>query len=138
MRKSFFAVLCAAAVCVAGLMAAEPAPEAFVTVMKSTGASLQKLGKDVDAKDYDAVAAGAASIKAGFAGVVGKYFTEKKIADALESCTAAYKAAGDLEAAAKAKNDAGIADARKALTGACASCHTAHREKQPDGTFLVK
>ena len=137
MRKSFWIVLCVAVMTTANVTAAEKAPDSFTKIMKDTGGSLQKLGKDVDAKDYDAVAMGAASIKAGFA-EVGKFFTERKTEDALASCGAAYKAAGDLEAAAKAKNDMGIADARKALTGACASCHTAHREKQPDGTFLLK
>ncbi len=40
--------------------AAEKPSAAFQQAMKDSGAALQKIGKDVEAKDYDAVAAGAA------------------------------------------------------------------------------
>ena len=32
----------------------------------------------------------------------------------------------------------GVAYSAKELAGTCATCHTAHREKLPDGTFQIK
>ena len=105
MRKSFFVMVCAAAVLGVNLLAADKPPDSFVQLMKANGGALQKLGKDVDAKDYDAVAAGAAAIQKNF-GEVGKFLTEKKMDAALEFCKTAFKAAGDVLYAAKAEVDA--------------------------------
>ena len=48
------------------------------------------------------------------------------------------KGAADLEAAAKAKNEDGVAAAQKAVGSTCAACHMAHRERLQDGTFEIK
>lgn len=138
MGKAGLIGLCAAAVFAVGVTANEKPPAAFQQAMKENGATLQKLGKDVDAKDYDAIAAGAATFKKNFMGPVGKHFTDAKMEDALNKCKEAYAASDNLEKAAKAKNDMSIADARKAMQGACGSCHQAHREKMPDGSFEIK
>ena len=118
--------------------AAEKPPAAFQQAMKDSGAALQKIGKDVEAKDYDAVAAGAAALKAVFMGPVGKHFTDAKMDEALEKCKAAYAAADALEKAAKSKNETAVADARKGMAATCAGCHAAHRERLADGTFEIK
>jgi len=123
---------------VMGAMASEKPSKMLQDAMKSNGATIQKLGKDADAKDYDAIATDAATFKKNFSGPIAGFFTEKKMEDAGNLCKKAYGAADDLEKAAKAKNEMGVADARKALQGACGSCHDAHREKMPDGTFQVK
>ena len=137
MRKSMCLVF--GAVVIFGLtVIAEKAPDSFSTVMKDNGATLQKIGKDVDAKDYDAIAASATKLKNNFAGPVGTFFTGRKDDVALKHCQAAHDASAALETAAKAKNDSGIADARKTLQGACGACHMARREKMPDGTFEIK
>jgi cytochrome c556 len=119
------------------VLANEKPTAALQDAMKSNGATVQKLGKDVDAKDYDAIADDAATFKKNFSGPVGGYFTTMKMDDALNKCKAAYGAADDLEKAAKAKNETAVADARKTLGGACGTCHMAHREKVSDG-FEVK
>jgi cytochrome c556 len=116
----------------------EKPPADFQQAMKDNGAALQKLGKDVEAKDYDAVASGAATFKKNFMGPVGKYFTDHKMEDALKKCTEAYTAADNLEKAAKAKNDTELAESRTALQRSCGSCHTAHREQLPDKTYEIK
>ena len=106
MRKTLgFAVL--GSVLVLGLsVAANVKPPAdFQAAMKENGATLQKLAKDVEAKDYDAIAAGAAIFKKNFMGPVGKYFTDAKNDDGLKQCTAAFTAAEGLEKAAKAKDE---------------------------------
>ena len=137
MRKWGIVAVCAVALVGITVAAAEKAPESFSKLMKDNGAALQSLGKAADSKDYDTVAKNAASLQANFK-EVGKFWTERKNQDALATCGAAFKAASELEAAAKAKNDMALADARKALGGACQSCHQAHREKMPDGTFELK
>jgi cytochrome c556 len=119
------------------VMANEKPTAALQDAMKSNGATLQKLGKDVDAKNFDAIGDDAAMFKKNFSGAVGGYFTTMKMDDALNKCKAAYGAANDLEKAAKAKDEMAVADARKALGGACGGCHMAHREKVADG-FEVK
>ena len=139
MRKTLgFGVL--GTVLVLGLsVAANVKPPAdFQAAMKENGATLQKLAKDVEAKDYEAVAASAAIFKKNFMGPVGKYFTDAKNDDGLKLCTAAYTAADGLEKAAKAKDETGVAAARKTLQGACGSCHTAHRVQLPDKTYEIK
>ena len=129
-----------AIVAIVGLTAAanEKPPADFQQAMKDNGATLQKLGKDVEAKDYDAIAADAAIFKKGFMGPVGKYFTDQKMEDALKKCTEAYTAADNLEKAAKAKNDTSVAESRTALQRSCGSCHTAYREQLPDKTYEIK
>ena len=119
------------------VMANEKPTAALQDAMKSNGATIQKLGKDVDAKNFDAIADDAATFKKNFGGSVGGYFTTMKMDDALSKCKAAYGAANDLEKAAKAKDEMAVGDARKALGGACGSCHMAHREKVADG-FEIK
>jgi cytochrome c556 len=121
---------------VSQIMANEKPTAALQDAMKSNGATIQKLGKDVDAKDYDAIAGDAATFKKNFGGA-GGYFTTMKMDDALGKCKMAFGAANDLEKAAKAKDETAVADARKALGGACGGCHMAHREKVADG-FEVK
>ena len=91
----------------------------------------------VNAKDYDAIAKDAATLKANFTKIEA-FWTAKKVDDATNFAKAAGKAAADLETAAKAKNDAGIAAAQMALTPNCAGCHMAHRERLPDMTFEIK
>ena len=56
---------------------------------------------------------------------------------ALAGTTGRAALAGELETAAKAKNDDGIAAARKSLGAGCQSCHTQHREKTETG-FDIK
>ncbi|HEY7172428.1 MAG TPA: hypothetical protein VH417_16360 [Vicinamibacterales bacterium] len=120
------------------VIAAEKPPADFQQAMKENGAALQKLAKDVEAKDYDAIAAGAGTLKKNFQGPVGKYFTDKKMDDALKQCTAAFQAADGLEKAARAKNEMQVADARRAVQGACGGCHMAHREQLPDKSYEIK
>jgi len=120
------------------VLANEKAPADFQQAMKENGATLQKLAKDIEGKDFDAVAAGAATLKKNFGGPVGKYFTDKKMEDALKQCTAAFQAADGLEKAAKAKNEMQVADARRGVQGTCGGCHMAHREQLPDKSYEIK
>lgn len=137
MRRALGIIVTVAALGFTAIANEKPSAE-FQQAMKDSVTANQKIAKDVEAKDYDGVAAGAATLKKIFMGPVGKYWTEAKNEDGLKKCTDTYNAADSLEKAAKAKDDMAIADARKTLGATCGSCHTAHREQLPDKTFEIK
>jgi cytochrome c556 len=129
--------LCAAAAFSLAVIASEKAPDSYVKNMKDTNAAAQSLRKNVEAKDYAAIAKDAATLKTLF-GNTETFWTERKADDAVGFAKTGQKAAGDLEEAAKAKNEEGVMAANKALTGTCKSCHDAHRERLPDGSSEIK
>jgi len=129
--------LCAAAVFSLAVMASEKAPDSYVKNMKETNAAAQSLRKSVEAKDYAAIAKDAATLKTLF-GNTEAFWTERKAEDAVGFAKTGMKAAGDLEEAAKSKNEEAVQTASKTLTGTCKSCHDAHRERLPDGSSEIK
>ena len=132
-RRAGFMACCVVAVSVlAVLVASEKPPADYVKAMKEINAANMALRGHVTAKDYDGIAKDAAALKQPFETGL-KYWSDKKVEDATGWAKDAVKAAGDLEEAAKAKNDDGIAAARKALGATCQSCHMEHREKTADG-----
>jgi mono/diheme cytochrome c family protein len=137
MRKSGVLVGVAVAVFGLTLVANEKPSDAFKKAMNDIQSGQMGLRAAVTAKDYDGIAKHAATFKASF-GVTETYFTGKKVDDAVTAAKAGAKAAADLATAATAKNDENIAAAQRALGATCAGCHTAHRERLPDGTFEIK
>jgi hypothetical protein len=129
--------LALAAAGVITVMAGEKPPEAHVKVMKDTNAAAQALRNHVQAKDYDGVAADAATLRKTFADIE-TFWTARKVDDAIGFAKNGVKAVADLETAAKAKNEEGVATAARAMQGTCMGCHTAHRERLPDGSFEIK
>ena len=138
-RRSGLAALCAAGVlglCIV-TAAQEKAPEAYQKAMKDINAANTALRGHVTAKDYEAIAKDAAALKGPFeAGA--KFWADKKVKDATDWANAGVKAAADLEAAAKAKNDDEITTASRAISGSCRTCHTAHRTQEADGSYTIK
>jgi hypothetical protein len=66
------------------------------------------------------------------------FWTQRNFTDAVKWADDGKEAATALVAAAKA-GDAAKADASfAALNGTCRSCHTAHREKTPEGKYRIK
>ena len=130
------------AVCAAGalgltVVASEKPPESYVKNMKETNAAAQELRKNVEAKDYDAIAKQATTLKTLFENTQS-FWENRKADDAIGIAKSGAKAAGDLAAAAKAKNDESVAASSKALQGTCKQCHDIHRERLPDGTSEIK
>jgi hypothetical protein len=119
------------------LAANEKPTDAYAAAMKSNAATGQALRRDIMAKDYDAVAKDAATYRTNFTQIEA-FWSAKKVDDATGLAKAGGKAAADLETAAKAKSDEGMAAASMALTGTCGACHMAHRERLPDMTFEIK
>ena len=140
MRKTFGVSLVAFSVALGLTVLANEKPTMeFMDLMKSNAAATGPMGLrgHVGAKDYDAIAKDAATLKDNFAKIEA-FFTAKKWDDAINFAKAGGKASAELEAAAKAKNDAGIAAAQMAITPNCGGCHMAHRERLPDMTNEIK
>lgn len=125
----------------------KPTPE-YQKAMKELGAVNNHLRNSLKDIDFAAIEKDAATMKAIFTTVM-TYWQEKKVADAIKLSEDGIKAAGDLEAAAKAQNHPGVVAAQAAIAGSsssgeigaigvCAPCHTAHRVRLPDGTFEIK
>jgi cytochrome c556 len=119
------------------VIASEKPPDSYVKNMKETNTTAADLRKSVEAKDYPAIAKQAASIKVLFDNTLS-FWEERKAEDAVGFAKTGSKAAADLEAAAKARNEDGVASASKAVQGICKTCHDAHRERLPDGSSEIK
>ena len=128
--------ICAAASALT-VAASEKPPDSYVKNMKDTNVAAQELRKGLDAKDYDAVAKQAATLKDLFDSTL-KFWEDRKTDDAVTVAKNATKAAADLETAAKAKNEADVAAAARIVQGSCKTCHDAHRERLPDGSSQIK
>ena len=118
------------------VMTAEKPPEDYSKAMKEIGAAMQSVNKVIPAGDFDTVSKNAATIIAAFP-VVTKYWTGKDD-DAVRLSETAKKAAADLGIAAGLMSAEGVAYAAKELGDTCMVCHTAHRERLPDGSFQIK
>ena len=130
------AAICAAVIVGFTAMANEkPSPE-YQTAMKNLGTANGALRGNITAKDYPAIEANAATFKASFT-VAEAFWTGKKTDDAIALAKTGLKGAADLDAAAKAKNDEGIAAARGTIGATCRGCHMVHRDQLPDMTFEI-
>ena len=131
------AAVCAAVIVGFTAMANEkPSPE-YQTAMKNLGTANAGLRGDITNKDYAAIEKHAATFKASLA-VADAYWSGKKVDDATKLAKDGLKSAADLDTAAKAKNEEGIAMAQQAIGATCRGCHMAHREQLPDKTYEIK
>ena len=105
--------------------------------MKTINTTNGALRQHLTAKDYAGIEADAKALKPALETAL-KFWKEKKVADAIEWSTAVGKANEDLEKAAKDKNEDAIGAAAKTIGGSCKTCHDAHRDRQPDGSSLIK
>jgi cytochrome c556 len=109
----------------------------YATHMKEIGQLNGVLNKSVKAGDAAEAGKAAARMEVLFKNV-HTYWSDKKVADAT---TAAQGVVTSLQAVQKAlaANDMTAAETARATIGAnCMSCHTAHREKLPEGGFRIK
>ena len=138
MHGRFKAVaVCAAAIVGFTVMASEKPPAEYQTAMKNMGAANMSLRGNITAKDYTAIEGNAATFKASFT-VANAFWTAKKADDAIKLTNDGLKGAADLDAAAKAKNDEGLAAARGTIGATCRGCHMVHRATMPDMTFEIQ
>lgn len=105
--------------------------------MKSTAGSFSAARKSVEAKQGPETAESAEKL-AGLFAHVADHFGEDKMEDGVKIAHNAEHAAKALAAAANAGDWDKASAELKTIGGACQSCHSAHREKLPDGTFKMK
>jgi cytochrome c556 len=133
----------AAAIAVVGLfgiaaIAAEKPSDEYQKAMKDLGGVAQSLSKPEATEDFPAVTKSVETAKAAWT-TVEKYWRTKATAeDAMKLVQAGSKAAADMGVAANLTSAEGVQAALKDMTDTCRACHEAHREKQADGTFLIK
>ena len=109
----------------------------YATHMKEIGQLNGVLNKSLKAGEAAEAGKAAARMEVLFKNV-HTYWADKKVADAT---TAAQGVVTSLQAVQKAlaSNDMAAAETARAAIGAnCMSCHTAHREKLPEGGFRIK
>lgn len=105
--------------------------------MKTVGATSGSLRKNLDAKNGEAVSADAKKLLEAF-DQVHAYWQKKNINDAMKFAMDARIGFRDIaEQASAGKFDDAAATLKRAST-TCAGCHTAHREKAADGSWVIK
>ena len=109
----------------------------FATHMKEIQQQNGILNKSIKGGMAEDATKAAARLEVLFKNIHG-YWSAKKVEDAT---TAAQTAVTSLQAIQKAltANDMAAAEtARATFAGTCMTCHTAHREKLPEGGFRIK
>jgi cytochrome c556 len=109
----------------------------YATHMKEIGQLNGVLNKSIKGGEGAEAGKAAARMEVLFKNVHA-YWNDKKVMDAT---TAAMGVVSSLQAVQKAvaANDMTAAETARAAIGAnCMSCHTAHREKLPEGGFKIK
>lgn len=105
--------------------------------MKATGATVGSLRKNIEAKSNDGAAQDAEKLAEIFKKVEG-FWQARKTEDAVKWSQQAHTAAKEVSAAAKGGDFDKAGASMKSMMGNCAACHTAHREKLPDGSYKIK
>ena len=109
----------------------------FAIHMKEIQQQNGMLNKSIKGGMAEEAAKAAARLEVLFKNIHG-YWADKKVEDAT---TASQNIVTSLQAVQKAlaANDMAAAEAARATIGAnCMTCHTAHREKLPEGGFRIK
>jgi cytochrome c556 len=109
----------------------------YQAAMKGAAGAVGRLKKDIDAKSAEDVAKDAKEVNQNYH-KMGMYWKAKSADDALQLCKDGAGAANAIAKAAAAGNMDEAAAQFKTLTGTCAGCHKAHREKAADGSFSIK
>jgi len=138
------AVVCATVLTGLVVRANEKPSDTYQQAMKDLGAANAKLRADVTAiekdgayPDYNPIDADVAKLRASFT-VALQFWQEKKVDDAVAKTQAVMKYVDDLETARKEKNYDSLMTAAAEIGKSCGGCHTAHREKLPDGSYEIK
>jgi cytochrome c556 len=106
--------------------------------MKTISATNAALGKKIMNNDLADAAKDAQTIATTF-GEVERFWTQNNKADAVTWAQQGRQNATDLAGALAAGNAEKVAASRKAMSGACGSCHTAYREGSPQtGGYTLK
>jgi len=119
------------------IVPATPEEDALDKVMKQVSPAFTALRQSLDASTTPAALEKAKDLK-GYFGDVQAFFTKRNTTDAIAWATDAQKLVDTIGMAATAGKWDDAKTAATTLNGLCGQCHTAHRERQDDGTYRVK
>lgn len=109
----------------------------YATHMKEVGQLNGVLNKSIKGGMADEAGKAAARMEVLFKNVHA-YWTEKKVDDATTASQTAVTALQAVQKALAANDMMAAETARATLASACMTCHTAHREKTPEGGWKMK
>ncbi len=109
----------------------------FAAAMKKVMPTQGSLRKGVEAKDAEAVKKDAAALEAIFA-TSEAFWKARKVEDAIAWSAQAKAGAAQISKLAAAGEWDKVPDAQKQVGSTCMACHTAHREKLPEGGYKIK
>ena len=109
----------------------------YQAAMKGAAGAVGRLKKDIDAKSAPDAAKDAQEVADNFR-KMGGYWKAHSVDDAMQLCKEGRAAAVAVSKAAAAGNMDEAAAQFKTLTGTCAGCHHAHRDKAADGSYSIK
>ncbi|MBL8216874.1 MAG: cytochrome c [Bryobacterales bacterium] len=117
-----------------------PAPaqsvEEYRPLMQSAAVANGKMQKSLGS-DLTGTAPLAAEVQAEFKKIEA-FWAKHNVADAQKFARNVQQAAVEVETAAKSGNQQEAAAAAKKIGANCQGCHMAHRDKGPDGKFIIK
>jgi cytochrome c556 len=109
----------------------------FESWMKTTQSTVGSLRKNIEAKANDAAAQDAEKLADIFKKVEG-FWQARHTDDAVKWSQQATTAAKEVSAAAKGGDYEKVGAGMKSFMSTCMACHTAHREKLPEGGYKIK
>jgi hypothetical protein len=136
---------CAIAIVIGLVVGASEKPtEEYVKAMKTLQAVADGLPKSLAAEDNNALDQLVIAARPALS-VVEKYWTTRQDEDALLTAQKASKAIAEISVAVHLLNSGpnllaveGAQESIKTFLAACNACHTAHREKLSDGSYVIK
>jgi cytochrome c556 len=134
MKKFLITAICLAAMAV--VTSAQEDAE-YQGWMKAVGATVGSLRKNLDAKNADTATADAKKLQEIF-GHIDEFWTKKNVSDAQKFASDAQAGFGEVAELAVAGKFDDASAALKKTSATCGGCHTAHRDKQPDGSSKIK
>ena len=109
----------------------------YATHMKEIGQLNGVLNKSIKGGMADEASTAAARLEVLFKNIHG-YWNDKKVEDATTAAQTAVTSLQGVQKALAAKDMTAAETARASFAGTCMTCHTAHREKLPEGGFRIK
>ena len=109
----------------------------YATHMKEIGQLNGVLNKSIKGGMADEAGKAAARMEVLFKNIHG-YWAAKKVEDATTAASTAVTSLAAIQKATASNDMTAAETARASLAGTCMACHTAHREKLPEGGFRIK
>ena len=105
--------------------------------MKTVQATTGKLRTNIGSKAADDVAKDAAKLEEVFK-KCEEFWTKRNTEDAVKLSQQAQASAKEIADAAKGGDMEKASTGFKSLIGSCTACHSAHRERAPEGGYKIK